>query len=106
MTTRHWYRVEVLAGSDTHCYFGSSKLTEAQVLEALKEGTFIELDDLTYYDEDGEPRPWTEWDPNAYPRIHLNAKYVLTMIPLQEDPRKKSDGTNNVLTYPGTKQEE
>ena len=103
---KHWYRVEVLAGSETHCYFGSSALTEGQVLSALKEGTFVELDDLTFYDEEGEPRPWTGWDPNAYPRIHLNAKYVLTMIPLKEDPRKPGGTTNKVLTYPGNRPEE
>ena len=103
----HWYRVEVLAGAETHHYFGSSALGEERMMGEITEGKFISLDDLTFYDEDGEAKAWTDWDPNYIPRIHLNPRYVVTVIPLSHDPRHTArEGDEPVmLRYPGRSQE-
>ncbi len=101
-----WYRVEILAGAETHCYFGTTQLGEAELLAQLGQGRYVVLEDLTYYDEEGAARPWTEWDPNYIPRIHLNPRYVVSIIPLANDPRKRTgtEGAEPVLLrYPGGK---
>lgn len=104
----NWYRVEVLAGAETHCYFGSSNLRESELLSAVQEGRFVVLDDLTFYDEDGEAKAWTDWDPNYIPRIHLNPRFLVSLIPLANDPRTSDqDGREPVvLRYPGRAPEE
>ena len=97
---QYWYRVEIEAGSEAHCYFGSSDLTEQEFLEKIQSGSFIQLDNHIYYDEAGVPRSWTSWDPNAHSRIYFHPKYVMTVVPLKEDPRRR-DGESTVLAYPG-----
>ena len=97
---KNWYRVEVSAGGETHCYFGTSERTESELVEALQSKSFLLLDDLTYFDEEGTARTWTEWDPHYLPRIYLNPHNVITVMCLVDDPRKVG-GDNNLLTYPG-----
>ena len=97
---KHWYRVEIEAGSEAHCYFGSSALTEKEMLAEIQAGSFVQLDDHIYYDEVGTPKAWTSWDPNSHSRIYFQPKYVMTVVPLKEDPRL-TNGKSTVLAYPG-----
>jgi hypothetical protein len=97
----HWYRIEVVAGGETHCYFGSSAFAERDLVQRIQTGEFVLLDQLTYYDEDGDARPWTEWDPAYLPRIHLNPRFVVSILPLSGDPRNRDREGSVVLNYPG-----
>jgi len=97
----NWYRAEVIAGTETHCYFGSSSMSEEALVRTIQAGEFILLNDLTYFDEDGEARAWTEWDPQYLPRIHLNPKHIVSVMRLVDDPRKRQGDGSKVLAYPG-----
>jgi hypothetical protein len=99
----HWYRAEVSAGTETHCYFGSSRMTEEELVRTIQQEEFVLLDDLTYFDEEGEARAWTEWDPQYLPRIHLNPKHIVSIMRLADDPRKRPSDGSKLLTYPGSK---
>jgi len=96
----HWYRIEIITGQDTYCYFGSSVVREKELVEALGRGEFVLLGDLTYFDDDGNARRWTEWDPHYQSRIHLNPQHVVSVMPMQDDPKKSSKGGSNLLQYP------
>jgi hypothetical protein len=98
---RHWYRVELMTAGDSYSYIGSSPMSESEMVERLSRNAFVELEDLTYFDEEGKPRRWSEWDPHCVSRIHLNPRYVLSILPLVEDPRAKSSDGSKVLEYPG-----
>jgi hypothetical protein len=97
---KHWYRVEMMTVGETYSYIGSSPMTEPELTERLSRNAFVELDDLTYFDEEGKPRRWSEWDRHCTPRIHLNPRYVLSVLPLVDDPRKKPGDGSKVLKYP------
>ena len=99
----NWYRVEIMSGQDTYCYFGSSKLSEKELVEALSRQEFIQLGNLTYFDEQGEPKRWSEWDPHYHSRVHLNPKFVVSLIPMVDDPRQAEGTGNKVLKYPATR---
>jgi len=101
----HWYRVEIQAGMETYCYFGQTALTEQEMVEALNRDEFVQLNDITYFDDGGEPRRWTDWDPHFQPRILLNPKFVVSILPLVDDPKKPSDGGegSKLLQYPNSR---
>ena len=99
---KHWYRVEVAAGGETHCYFGTSPRVESELVKAIEAREFVLLDNLTYFDEDGQARTWTEWDPHYLPRIYLNPRHVVSVMCLVDDPRKRDVDGNKVLKYPGS----
>ena len=100
---KHWYRVEMMTAGETYSYIGSSRLPESEVVKLLGQGHFVELDDLTYFDEEVKPRRWTEWDRHCVSRIHLNPRYVLSVLPLVDDPRQKPGDGSKVLKYPDTR---
>ena len=104
----YWYRIEVVVSPETYCYFGCSALKESEILEALSTGRFVTLDELTYYDDAGNDHSWSEWDTNCVARIHLNPKFVVSLIPLVDHPRRRhSEGeASNLLKYPGSRKSE
>jgi hypothetical protein len=97
---KNWFRIEVFTPQETYWYVGSSPLDEGALLKALNSSAFIQLNDLTYFDEEGRPRRWTEWDPHCQPTIHINPRYVLSILPLVGDPHKKPGDSSKVLHYP------
>lgn len=97
---RHWYRVEMMTAGESYSYIGSSGLSEPVLVEKLGRNAFVELDDLTYFDEEGKPRRWSEWDHHCVSRIHLNPRYILSILPLVDDPRSKPGNGSKVLKYP------
>lgn len=97
----HWYRVEVAAGSETHSYFGRSALAEDEFMRRLQDGDYVALEELRYYDEEGHAQPWTEWDPSYLPRVYLNSRFVISVLPLNGDPRHRRREGSIVLNYPG-----
>lgn len=101
MSASSWYRVEVQIGTESYFFTGSSDLSEAELLNVLSSGSFFCLNDLVYVDEQGDVHPWTEWDPECQPRIYLNGRLIISIMPLLGDPRrsKKSEGT--ILRLPG-----
>ena len=95
-----WYRVEVQIGAESYFFTGSSQFDEPELLRKLSSGDFFVLEDLVYIDEDGTVRPWTEWDPECHPRICLNGKFVLSVMPLVGDPRRRMTSEDNILRMP------
>ncbi len=87
------------AGPETFCVFGCSLLDEGQIAEQLNEGKLIMLEDLLYYDEEGKAKPWSEWDPHCEPRIYLNSKFLITLMPMVGDPRHMGGG-QKILNMP------
>ena len=99
--TYNWYRVEMINGDETYCYFGSSPLNESEFIKRLQGTDYIELGSLVFFDEEAEAKSWSEWDPNYLPRVYLNPKYVISVIPLMDDPRKALDEESKILNLPG-----
>lgn len=96
---RNWYRVEMTAGPETFCVFGSTHLSEQDILGALNRGEMILLEDLVYYNEEGNAKSWSEWDPHCQPRVYLNAKFMISIMPMVGDPRQMSGGMK-ILSMP------
>jgi hypothetical protein len=96
---RCWYRVEMTSGPETFCVFGSSVVPEKDMVEALNGGGLVLLEDLVYYDEEGKARSWSEWDPHCQPRVYLNSKYMVSLMPMVGDPRTMSGGLK-ILSMP------
>jgi len=96
---RTWYRAEMNSGPETFCVFGSSPLPELEITAILGRGEMILLEDLVYYDEEGRARSWSEWDPHCQPRVYINPKYLVTLMPMVGDPRTMSAGLK-ILNMP------
>jgi hypothetical protein len=97
---RYWYRIEMLSGDHTYCFFGSCLQDESALMTALAQGEWVLAEDLVYFDEQDRAQGWSEWDPNYFARIHLNPSYVISVMPMLDDPRKKMEGINEMLTLP------
>ncbi len=97
--SRSWYRVEVNAGPETFCVFGSSALSEKEFISGLNAGSMLLLEDLVYYDEEGNPRSWSDWDPHCHPRMYLHPNHVISVMPMMGDPRTM-DGQVKILNLP------
>ena len=69
-------------------------------MRALQENKWTLIEDLIYFDENDRAQGWSEWDPNYLARIHLNPQYVVSVMPMLEDPRKETVGANDILTLP------
>lgn len=87
------------SGTETFCVFGSSHLSESEAAASLGRGDMILLEDLVYYDEEGRARSWSEWDPHCQPRVYINPKYLVTLMPMVGDPRTMSAGLK-ILNMP------
>lgn len=98
----YWYRVEVLNGDETYCFFGSSKYKESEFVRRLTEREYLLLEHLVFYNEDQEAKSWSEWEPNSYSRVYLNPQYIVSLMPLVGDPRKREGAENKILNLPGT----
>ncbi len=98
-TKRHWYRAEMTAGPETFCVFGSTRMSEKELISALNQGELVLLEDLVFYDEEGLAKSWTEWDPHCQPRVYLNAKFMVTLMPMVRDPRQMGEGLK-ILNMP------
>ena len=95
-----WYRVELLNGDETYCFFGSSLLTEEEFVGKLSRQEYVMLENLVYFDEEQEPKSWAEWDPMLQPRVHLNPRFVVSLLPLTGDPRHQPGSDNKILSLP------
>ncbi len=98
--SRYWYRVEMLTGSETYCFFGSNELAEDAFIRAYQGGELLYLKDLIFYDEDEKVRSWSEWDPVYLSKVYLNPQYVVSIMPMAGDPRKLQTGGRKILTLP------
>ncbi len=87
------------SGTETFCVFGSSNLSESEAAAALGRREMVLLEDLVYYDEEGRARSWSEWDPHCQPRVYINPKYLVTLMPMVGDPRTMSAGLK-ILNMP------
>ncbi len=96
---RTWYRAEMTAGPETFCVFGSSVQPEKDMVESLQAGVLVLLEDLVFYDEEGVARSWSEWDPHCQPRMYLNPKFLISLMPMVGDPRNMGKG-DKVLNLP------
>ena len=99
---RHWYRVEMTSGIENFYMWGSSSLDEDALMAKMNDGAFVMLDDLIYFDEEGNAKGWSEGDPQCKPRVHLNSRFLISLMPLIGDPRKMaaSDANPKVLSLP------
>lgn len=99
----YWYRLEILNGDESYCFFGSSLYAEDEFVRRLNSQEYLRLDNIIFYDEEGEAKSWAEWDPNYIPRAYVNPRYVVSLMPLAADPRKSQGGFDSkILNLPGT----
>ena len=96
-----WYRVELQSGNEPYCYFGRSQDAEPDILSKLESGAYIRLEDIVYFDEDQAARSWTDWDANFVPRILINPRYVISIMPMSGDPRMTGSTDHKILNLPG-----
>ena len=92
-------------GDETYCFFGSSRCSEDDFIRSLNHSSFIQLNDIIYFDENGTAKSWAEWDPNCVPRSYLNPAYIVSVMPLIDDPRLKKHAGNKILNLPGSHSE-
>lgn len=68
--------------------YGTSTLDEDSFAEALEGNTYIELDNLIYFDQSQNPKNWSEWTKYNKSRIFINPKDICSFQPMKDDPRK------------------
>ena len=98
----NWYRVEVMNGYETYCFFGSSTLGEETFIQKLSNQEYVLLENLFFFDDNQEPKSWAEWDPMLQPRVYLNPQYVVSVLPLTGDPRIEPGIESKILNLPGS----
>ena len=102
---RYWYRIEMLSGQETYLYFGSTNHDEHTLIQQLQAGELILLEDLVYFDDHDRIQGWSEWDPHYLATVYLNPAYVISIMPMAEDLRKKTEGDSNLLQLPQVSRE-
>ena len=98
--SRHWYRVEMVSGSETYCFFGSALEDPGTLLQKIQGHEFVLLEDLIFYDEDDEIKSWSEWDPTYLSKVFLNPQYIINVMPMAGDPRHEEGAGSKVLQMP------
>lgn len=82
-----WYAVTIQEGPNVRHFFGTSPLREEEFGEQLAGTAFVRLDNVLYRDNVGY-KDWKEWDPIVEPRVYLNPKFILAVMPISRDPRE------------------
>jgi hypothetical protein len=89
---RHWFRVTVDQDGETVDYHGTSSLDESGFAEQVAKQPFVVLDDLVFYDDNGEVKPWSDNDPDVEPRVHIRCERIVSFMALKRDPRLDENG--------------
>jgi len=101
---KYWYQIEVFTGvGDPIWYVGSTEKDLEALNGLLSEGRAISLGDLVYFNEEDRAMSWSEWDPLYMSQICVNARYVVSIMPLAEDPRKSSREDGVLLRLPSSR---
>jgi hypothetical protein len=82
---KHWYRVDLLTGTQTRGVIGTSDLSPQQLTEKLQGDDYLVLNDLSYNDKN-RIVPISSWDSTLGSVIYINPRHVLTVTPLVGDP--------------------
>ena len=91
MNKKKWYKIEVYkSGDDTYHYIGTSEETLDLLSMNIKEGKFICLNDLLYF-ERGVYKEWAEWDKSLEPTVLINPSSIVTLMQFKDDPRNISN---------------
>jgi hypothetical protein len=69
-------------------FCGTSSLDEAALAKQLEGNLYIRLDDMVYFDQNRQPKDWSEWTKFEEPRGYINPKDVIVFLPMRGDPRK------------------
>jgi hypothetical protein len=85
--TLYWYKVETNRHKEgPYHYIGASPLKPDELIGALTRGEFLHLTHLVYVDQ-GRYRDWSDWDHTVVPTVYIKSECVLSVMPLQGDPR-------------------
>lgn len=101
---KYWYQAEMMnGGGDPLWYLGSSNLDLPEITGEISAGRFVCLDDLVYFNDQDKAISWSEWDPLYTSQVSLNPRYIVSIMPLADDPRKKSREEGVLLRLPSSR---
>ena len=61
-TPAYWYRIEMMNGDETYCFFGSSPLSETEFVSRLSKNEYVLLENLIFFDEDQDAKSCRSYD--------------------------------------------
>ena len=93
MKKQYWYRITIDQAGHEYGYYGTSELSEKELVEKLKTEDYILLDNLVYYDSQQRIKNWSDWFPNIYSRVYINPKQIISIQVLKENPKKTKKKT-------------
>ncbi|MBN1899301.1 MAG: hypothetical protein JW827_11025 [Spirochaetes bacterium] len=90
---KYWYQVTVTPGDtkNYYDYYGSTSLSEEEFIKRLKGNDYIVLENLVYFDKEGEVHSWDEWNSVLENRIYINPKSIISVNPVKESEIKISE---------------
>jgi hypothetical protein len=90
---QNWFAITITQGEGTYRYVGSSPHTLEQIATFARQGEYIVLNDLRYYDRsDAEKvsfKSWSEWDKSIIPSVAINPTSIITILQYKNDPITK-----------------
>ena len=86
-TSRYWYSISYREAGYRAAAYGTSLLSESELIAELEAGKYLFLDNLIYW-EYGKAKSMKEWSKTDYDRIYINPTMVVSVTPLVDDPRK------------------
>jgi hypothetical protein len=84
----HWYSVSFHQGTGVTVIYGTSPLDEAAFAKQLEGNSFVLIENLGYFNQNRQPKPWSEWSKFDEPHVYLNPKDIISFFPMRGDPRK------------------
>lgn len=85
---KYWYVIRVTGEKGGYPYYGSSKLTEEEIKQQLSSNKPIVLNDLFFLEKEKDIKTWEEWIPIFENRIYINPQFIISIMPLKDDPKK------------------
>jgi len=85
-SSQNWFSIFYLEAGRHAAAYGTSSLSEAELIAALESGKYIRLDNLIYWDC-GRAKSMKEWSKTDCDRIYINPSMVVSITPMHDDPR-------------------
>jgi hypothetical protein len=86
-STRYWYSVSYKDTARSNAAYGSSVLSEKEIIISIQQGNYLFLEDLIFWDYDGKPKSMTEWSKTDHDRKYINPQFISSITPMRDDPR-------------------
>lgn len=87
---KYWYRIDIVEGSDSRVFVGTSEYEPLQLVDHLQTGKYLVLTDLSYRDNQNKIVSWSAWEPRLASVAYINPNYVTTVMPFVGDPPQES----------------